>query len=223
MIRSATDIIRGLYHGAKGASNYFKPIVGSVLRKGSHLFSKVPGFLSEAKETTDTYLPYVKDFVELYRGIRDPHDIKAPTIGPSPNAAFGVGTLGPRDPAPAFIGDDQEDVEYMERIMHNPYMKKQRVSPEYGPRIMTNFPQPQPMNVTIRHDIKEELKEESKKPRKKRTTKKSSKTKTINQKPIKKVSKKKKSPIISTASPDIIIGEVSKVPQKKNRSFKVAI
>ena len=89
------------------------PTINNIIGIGLDIAKSIfPSFLPDDKLT--------KAFETLHHIADIANRIVVP---PSSNAAYGLGTLGPKEPAPAFIGDRQELIEDHEIIQHNPGRK----------------------------------------------------------------------------------------------------
>lgn len=107
MLQKALNLIRGLAMEAKNKGITLLPQLFPMLKRG---IDKTHSLLAPDDLSTGT----------LEKGITLAHQF---LVRPSPNASFGVGTWGPYEPSPAFIGDIQEQAENYERIMKNPNRK----------------------------------------------------------------------------------------------------
>lgn len=116
MQHNALNLLRsGSEYVLNKAKGYFLPKIGNLIGKGIDIGSDYisPKYSKKVSDLFDSIHGVVKD---------SNYSQKFPSevIYPSMNANFGVGTLGTRELASAFIGDRQGLAEHYEKIEHNP-------------------------------------------------------------------------------------------------------
>ena len=117
MLQNALNMIRG-------RSNEFGTKIDSIVNKGFNAVGNIGRLISRHSDKVPKIFNVLHGIADL---IDYPIDrVPIQFIPPKQNAAYGVGTLGPRELAPAFIGDRQENAEEFEIIARNPRSRTQQ-------------------------------------------------------------------------------------------------